>query len=160
MPVASTLQKYLDQANIPYDVVMHRHSATSLRSADQARIEPSCLAKGVLLEDNANERQYMMVVVPANHRVQLADLARHAGRQVHLAAETDAAALFPDCETGAIPPVGPAYGIETVWEDSLMGQPVLYFEGGDHECLVRVNAKDFLKLLPNCPHGHFSRPTH
>jgi hypothetical protein len=51
----------------------------------------------------------------------------------------------------------PAYGVETIWEDSLMAQPELYFEAGDHEHLVRVKAKDFIKLLPNCPHGQISR---
>lgn len=160
MSIAQTLQKYLDQAQVPYEVILHRHSATSLRSADQAHIEPSCLAKAVLLEDDAQRNHYLMAVVPATHRVQLSDVAREAGRALRLATEQEAAALFPDCEAGAFPAVGPAYGIETIWEDSLMGQPMLYFEAGDHERLVRLKAKDFLRLLPNCAHGHFSKPTH
>ncbi|MGH8705389.1 MAG: aminoacyl-tRNA deacylase [Burkholderiales bacterium] len=160
MPLAQKLQQYLEQTKVPYEVVMHRHTATSLRSANQAHIEANCLAKAVMLEDDRDESHHLMAVVPANHRVQLTEVAREAGRPMHLASEKIAATLFPDCEAGAFPPVGPAYGIETIWEDSLMGQPVLYFEAGDHERLVRVKAKDFLKLLPNCLHGHFSKPTH
>lgn len=160
MSIAQTLQKYLDQVQVQYEVIMHRHSATSLRSADQAHIDPNCVAKAVLLEEDAQQSRYLMAVVPATHRVQLSEVAREAGRAVHLATEQAAAALFPDCEAGAFPPVGPAYGIETIWEDSLMGQPTLYFEAGDHERLVCIKAKDFLKLLPNCGHGHFSKPMH
>ena len=98
-----------------------------------------------------------MAVVPATHRVDLSEFAGRAKCTVHLASEDDAARVFSDCERGAIPPLGPAYGVETIWEDSLMAQPELYFEAGDHEHLVRVKAKDFIKLLPNCPHGQISR---
>ena len=160
MTIAHTLRSYLDRSNIPYEIIVHPHTATSISSAHEAHIEPSCIAKAVLLEDDLEHSHYLVAVVPANHRVQLAALARQAGRPVHLATEKDAAGLFGDCETGAIPPVGPAYGVETIWEDSLMVGPVLYFEAGDHERLVRVMANDFPKLLPDCRHGHFSKPMH
>lgn len=158
MPIAYTVQKYLEQQQVPFEVVTHPHSVSSLRTADQAHVQPSALAKAVLVEDDLDHSRFLMAVVPASHRVQLDKLALRAGRPVHLATEEDAAGLFADCEAGAIPPLGPAYGVDTIWEDSLMEQPELYFEAGDHEHLVRLKAKDFIRLLPDSPHGQFSRP--
>jgi len=157
MSVALTVQKYLDQQQVPFEVVTHLHTGSSLRTADQAHIPAQRLAKAVLLEDNLVENRYLMAIVPATHRVQLSELSRQAGRPVHLATEEEAAWLFGDCEAGAIPPLGPAYGLETIWEDSLMEQPDLYFEAGDHEHLVHLRSEDFARLLPGCAHGMISR---
>ena len=158
MAIAHTLKSCLDQEHVPYEVIAHRHAATSLRAAETAHVDAGCVAKAVLLEEDLEHSHYVMAVLPASHRVVLPEVARRIGRQVHLATEEDAAGLFEDCETGAIPAVGPAYGVETVVDDSLIAQPELYFEAGDHEHLVRMKTADFLRLLGDCPHGRFGRP--
>lgn len=158
MTVAHTVLSYLEQRQVPFEVVKHPHTVSSLRTADKAEIQASRLAKAVLLEDDLEHDHYLVAVVPATHRVDVETVSRRVGRPMHLATEENAAGLFTDCEAGAIPPLGTAYGVETLWEDSLMEQPVLYFEAGDHESLVRVRAKDFIQLLPDSPHGQFSHP--
>jgi len=158
MPIAPTVQSYLAANKAAFDVVAHRHSASSLASANEAHILPARLAKAVLLEDEREPNRYLMAVVPATHRVEMARLSRQVGRPVHLAAERDAASLFSDCEPGAIPALGPAYGVETMVDDCLMEQPDLYFEAGDHEHLVHMETKELFWLLSECGHGEFSRP--
>ena len=158
MSIAHTVLSYLEQRQVPFEVVKHAHTVSSLRTADKADIQASRLAKAELLEDDLEHNHYLLAVVPATHRVEVETVSRRVGRPMHLATEEDAAGLFADCEAGAIPPLGAAYGVETVWEDSLMEQPVLYFEAGDHESLVRVRAKDFIQLLPDSRHGQFSHP--
>jgi len=149
---------YLAQHQTPFEVVSHRHTLSSLRTATVANIQPSRLAKAVLLEDDLEHSHFVMAVVPATHCVELAKLSKQAGRSMHLATEEDAAGLFADCETGAIPPLGPAYGVETILDDSLMEQPELYFEAGDHEHLVHLEARALFRLLSGCAHGQLSRP--
>ena len=61
-----------------------------------------------------------------------------------------------DCATGAIPPLGPVYGLDVIVDHSLMGQPEIYFEGGDHRELICVAGRDFPRLLPNALYGTFS----
>jgi Ala-tRNA(Pro) deacylase len=156
MSIPHTVRMYLEQRDIPFEVVTHRHTVSSLRTANRAEIEPSRLAKAVLFEDDFQHSHFYLAVVPASHRVELARLSQWTGRPLHLATEEDAAGLFADFEAGAIPPLGPAYGVETVWENSLMEQSELYFEAGDHESLVHVKAKDLIRLLPDCAHGQFS----
>lgn len=158
MTIAHTVQMYLLQHQTPFDVVTHRHSASSLRTANAAHIDAGSLAKAVMLEDDLKHSHYVMAVVPANRQVDLARLSRQAGRPLHLANEEDAAGLFADCDAGAIPPVGPAYGVETMWDESLMRPAELYFEAGDHEHLVHLKSADLLPLLQGCAHGEFSRP--
>lgn len=157
MFIPYTVQQYLTRSRVPFEVVRHEHSGSSLRTAEKAEIRPERLAKAVLLEDDLEHSHFMMAVVPATHRIEMDAMVREAGRPLHLATEEDAAALFTDCEAGAIPPVGPAYGVETFWDDSLVSQPEVYFEAGDHETLVHLKSRDFVQLLEGCRHGHFSR---
>jgi len=158
MSIAQTVKSYLAQHRTPFDVVAHRHSASSLNSASEAHILPSRLAKAVLLEDERQPNHFLMAVVPATHRVEMARLSRQVGCPVRLATEKAAAELFADCEAGAIPALGPAYGVETIVDDSLMEQPDLYFEAGDHQHLVHMETRELFWLLSDCKHGEFSRP--
>jgi hypothetical protein len=75
---------------------------------------------------------------------------------VTLATEDEAAALFPDCDPGAVPPIGTAYGLGSLVDESLDGKPEIYFEGGDHQTLVHVSGDAFRKLMENVPHGRIS----
>jgi Ala-tRNA(Pro) deacylase len=158
MTIAHTLKSFLDNQHVPYELVPHGHTMTSLRAADVAHVRASWVAKAVLLEEDLEHSHYRMAVVPASHRLQLSDAGRQLGRKVHLATEEDAAMLFADCETGAIPALGSAYGVETLVEDSLLGHPEVYFEAGDHEHFVRMSTPDFMRLLGDCPHGDIARP--
>jgi Ala-tRNA(Pro) deacylase len=158
MTIAKTVRHYLDEYRVPFEVVEHRHSASSLNTASEAHIPPARLAKAVLLEDEREPNRFLMAVVPATNRVEMARLSRRIGRPVHLAAEKDAAALFADCERGAFPALGPAYGVETVVDDVLMEQPDLYIEAGDHEHLVHMDTRELFWLLGECEHGEFSQP--
>jgi Ala-tRNA(Pro) deacylase len=69
------------------------------------------------------------------------------GRAVGLAAESDLARLFPDCEPGAAPPVGAPYGLKTLVDRVVLEQPEVFFEAGDHEHLVRMDGASFKALL-------------
>jgi hypothetical protein len=100
MTIAHTVQMYLAQHQTSFDVLEHRHAASSLRTARTAHIHAGSLAKAVMLEDDLKRSHFIMAVVPANRQVDLARLSRQAGRPVHLASEEDAAGLFGDCDAG------------------------------------------------------------
>src|SRR3974377_2035278 len=61
-----------------------------------------------------------------------------------------------DCVSGAIPPVGECYGLDTVVDDSIEEQPEVYLEGGDHETLVHMSHAQFASLTATARHGSFS----
>ena len=77
-------------------------------------------------------------------------------RNLGLATESELAGLFQDCAPGAIPPIGPAYGIETLVDESLLQMDDVYFEAGDHEELIHLSGKQFRELLAGARHGRYS----
>jgi Ala-tRNA(Pro) deacylase len=155
MAIASRVEGILRERGIPYDVVAHPHSGSSLETAELAHVPGSRIAKTVVLED---EQGYVAAVVPANNKLDLGELHRQLKRNLGLATEPELAQLFDDCEIGALPPMAMAYGVETVVDDSLAEQPEIYFEAGDHEQLIRVTGEHFQSLMGEVQHSCFSHP--
>ena len=153
MSVSTTVQNCIIREGIHYDVIGHPSTRDSMHTAEAAHIPGDQLAKCVLLED---ETGFLMAIVPATHRVELGALRRQLSRRLGLATEAELGGLFTDCQPGAIPPLGMAYGIETVLDESLTECTDIYFEAGDHLNIVRVTGKDFLKLLVGSRRGRFS----
>ena len=156
MGLAMKLADYLAAHPVPFDLVAHSHTRSSLQSAKSLDLTPGCLIKAVILEDE-NDR-FLMAVLPASRKVDLGELRRCIGHMLRLADEADLRERFCDCEVGAVPPIGNAYGMETIWDDSLMSRPDVYFEAGDHETSVHVKTRDFVGLLEGARHMDFSAP--
>lgn len=153
MGIAMKLSDYLDAKEVRYEVLNHPHSGNSMQTAKASNVPAQCLAKAVVLEDDTHA---VMAVLPASRRLQLRELQTISGHALRLATETDLKRLFKDCEPGAVPPVGAVYGIETIWDDSLMEQTDTYFEAGDHETLVHMKTRDFIGLMQGARHLSFS----
>ena len=155
MAMAITLREYLDELGIHYDVVKHTPTNSSMETAAAAHVPGDKLVKSVLLKD---DQDYLMAVVPSTYHVQLSDLpsmfSRHA---MELVPENEIAAIFTDCEVGAIPPIGNAYAIDMVVDNRLYDCDDLYIEAGDHESLLHINNRDFRKLVSDSPSGSFTR---
>jgi Ala-tRNA(Pro) deacylase len=153
MSIAKTVKSYLDSHQLSYEILQHPHTSSSAETADAAYIWDDQLAKSVLLED---ERGYVMAVLPASHRVDLKKLRHAMHRHLEFATEAELARIFGDCEVGAIPPLGEAYGIPVVWDDHLSNLGCVYFEAGDHEDLVYMGGAEFRQLLGGAPHCDFA----
>lgn len=156
MSVSGRLTHYFRQHHICYDIMLHEHTQSSLGTAVSARIPMCRLAKGVMLQDHDN--RHVMAVIPAGNRVYLPLLGERLKRELRLMKEHDVYRLFSDCEHGAIPPVGMAYHLETVYDEQLLAEQDLYLEGGDHRCLLHVKREDFQQLMGAQKHYHFSTP--
>jgi Ala-tRNA(Pro) deacylase len=153
MAVAETVQHYLEQHSVEYDLVLHPHTESSHGTAEAAHISEDHIAKAVIVKDSAG---YAMVVVPASNWVDVDHLRKELNRDFHLASEDELAKLFSDCEAGAIPPLGLAYGVETFLDQALTSLANVYFEAGDHEQLVHTTGDDFRTLLGGVRHGYYS----
>jgi len=153
MTIPQSVQNYLNLVGVPYEVIKHAHTADSAHSAQTAHVPGDRLAKGTVLSD---EQGYLIAVVPSTHRVDLGALHRHFNRPLGLATERELAGLFPDCEPGAIPPLGAAYGLDTILDQSLVGARDIYFEAGNHRELVHVSGSDFLRLMADTPRAKIS----
>jgi Ala-tRNA(Pro) deacylase len=156
MSIAASVEIYLSQTGVPYEVIEHPRTSDSTHSAQAAHIPGDQLAKCVMLEHDGG---YLMAVVPATHHVDLGVLHQRLGRELGLATEAELSGLFRDCEQGAIPPLGDAYGIDAIVDQSLVGVDDVYFEAGDHCALVHVSGRDFLRLMGDAPRDRISHHT-
>lgn len=153
MAIAMTLQEYLNRWGVDYEVVPHTHTISSLETAEAAHVPGDKLAKCVLTEDY---RGYLMVVIPASHEVEFDSLDEQLDRRLVLATEPELADIFTDCEVGAIPPLGEAYGMDVALDESLLACDDVYFEAGDHEDLIHMRGDDFRDLMAGAERGRFS----
>jgi Ala-tRNA(Pro) deacylase len=74
-----------------------------------------------------------------------------------MATERELANIFRDCDVGAIPVLGQAYGLDVVMDDCLCDRTDIYFESGDHEDLIHMRGDEFESLMRGAQHGEFSR---
>jgi len=157
MSMPSRLSNYLQRSGIHYDVMSHFHSHSSLETARAAHVVPHKLAKSVVLEDDEG---CVMAVIPADSRVNVGAIARLLGRSsLHLSDEQRLCELFPDCDRGAVPAVGMAWGMDTIVDDSLEDSAELYIEAGDHDMLIRMSQQQFRDLMRDVRHARICRPT-
>ena len=154
MAVSNQVQDYLRRNSVDFDVVPHPHAASGMRVAQAAHIAGDCLAKGVLLED---DQGWVLALVPATHRLRVGAVRRHLSRPVGLATEQVVSEAFSDCEPGAVPALGAAYGLRPLVDDALFGRDDIYLEGGDHCELLRMKGKAFDQLLKGSKCGVISR---
>jgi Ala-tRNA(Pro) deacylase len=154
MTIAATQQRYLVKRNAHYDLMLHRHSGSSHETAEAAHVPVSRIAKAVVVKDASG---YALVVIPASSMLRLSHLRRDLDRDFQLVSEAELGRLFADCEPGAVPPLGPAYGIETLLDEALTCLSDVYFEAGDHEQLVHLSGDEFLSLLGGARRGYYSR---
>lgn len=153
MSMSATLQECLRSKGTRYEIVRHPYSHSSIETATAAHVPGDRLAKTVVLED---EHGYVAAVLPSTHAVRLSELWAKTGRHLTLAKETDMRELFKDCDLGALPPVCTAYGMQTYLDESLARQPEVYFEAGDHEELVHMDADQFLALMDRAERARFA----
>jgi Ala-tRNA(Pro) deacylase len=152
MAIALTLQKYLADEHIDYDVIAHEPTMSSTRTAEACHIPGDRLAKGIVLR---GRKGYVLAILPASHRIRLADLRTELGEDVALATEDEIDQLFRDCAHGAVPPIGECYGLDVLLDDSISEQPEVYLEGGDHATLVHMSHAQFARLTADARHGRF-----
>jgi Ala-tRNA(Pro) deacylase len=152
MAVSKTLEHFLEAKGADYRIVRHGHAESANRVAHAAHVPGDQLAKAVLIVDDG---AYLLAIVPATRRLHLGRLHKLLGEHVGLATEAEVAKAFPDCSRGAIPALGPAFGLDSLVDESLLQQETVYLEGGDHESLVQIRGSDFLSLLGGPRRGDF-----
>ena len=154
MTIATSVREYLDRKHVKYEVIVHPPTQDAAHSAELAHVSGDKLAKAVILED---DNGYLMVVLPASHKLDLAVLGQELHREgLTFAGERELTTLFKDCERGAVPPLGLPYDIETVLDRSLADASEVYFEAGDHLTLIRLKGGDFRRLMDGVPQRSIS----
>lgn len=154
MSTSQTIAQYLTDRGVPFTIHRHPRTMTAAETARVAHVPEEAIAKAVALRDDEG---VFLAVLPAARNILLGELWRETHRPAHLATEAEIAELFPDCDLGAVPPFGEAYGLETIVDGHLFDEPVVYCEGGDHETLLELAGADFARLMESARLGAFAQ---
>ena len=145
MSISRTLKEYLDREHVHYEVLSHPEAFRAVAIAQTLHTPEKEMAKVVIVKV---DEQFVMTVLPASsqvdfHRLKDVFMTNH----VRLATEEEFKDLFPDCELGAMPPLGTLYGLPVYVDRSLTGDDEIVFEGGTHSEAIRMRYWDFAALV-------------
>jgi Ala-tRNA(Pro) deacylase len=144
MPVRK-LTNFLDDHEVKYVTISHSKHYTAPEIAASAHIPGKELAKTVMFR---MDDRMAMAVVPSSSRVNIELLQAACGAaRVDLATEREFKSLFPECETGAMPPFGNLYEMPVFADTKLAEDAEIAFNAGTHTELIRLAYRDFERLV-------------
>lgn len=144
MRAAPGLFELLDQRGLSYKSEIHPYAATAQGVAEAEHVTGFRVAKTVVAKVRDH---FKMLVIPAPKRVDWEVVKKHfREKEVRLATEEELRELFPDCELGAMPPVGELYHLEVYIDEELARQPEIIFNAGTHTETVEMRYADFAAL--------------
>lgn len=155
MATPLSIHAFLGGARVPYGLLPHAPAFSSQREAASLHVSGRGWAKVVVCIADGTPIQ---AVLQAHQIVDLEHLRLLAGaRRIRLASEDEIAALYPDCELGAMPPLGTLYGHRVFVDTALAQQPEIYFDAGTHRDAIWMWYESFDTAVH--PHvGTFARP--
>ena len=144
MECRAKLEKYLHDNGVEFQVMTHRTSYTAQETAAAQGVKGREVAKVAMVHADS---RIVMLVLPASFRIDFAKLKGLLGaREPRLATEEEFSGLFPDCNTGAMPPFGNLYDVPVYVDRSLAEDPEIVFPIGTHRETMKIAYKDYVRL--------------
>jgi Ala-tRNA(Pro) deacylase len=139
------IKDYLDSHNVKYIIISHSIAFTAQEIAASVHISGHEMAKTVIIKLDG---KLAMAVLPATYKVNFGVLKDIVGsKDVKLATEQDFQHRFPDCDLGAMPPFGNLWNMDVYVSERLSYNSDIVFNAGSHTELIRMNFKDYEKLV-------------
>lgn len=139
------IKDYLTHNAIKFELIKHSPAITAPHIAASAHIPGKDLAKTVIVKIDG---RLAMVVESANSKVDLSSLRRQLeAHNIELAHEAEFKPHFPDCETGAMPPLGNLYDMDVYVDELLSQNDAIAFNAGTHSELIKISYDDFANLV-------------
>ena len=135
--------KFLKRNKVYYQILVHPRRPTAMETAEVEQIPGKQVAKVVMAKV---DRKNVMLVLPSTYTVDLLKLTNTFGTlDARIEKESEFKDLFPDCEAGAMPPVGRIYHVPCFADKSIEESPEIYFNAGTHTESIKVPTQDFLR---------------
>jgi Ala-tRNA(Pro) deacylase len=146
MPIPDNISRFLDSRHVTYQSCTHSRAYTAQGTAQAQHLSGKRLAKVVIVV--LDNRKSIMAVVPANYRVDLERLGRLLNASwIRLATEDEFKDAFPDCELGAMPPLGNIYHLDVWVDEALRLYMDIAFNAGTHSEIIQMSFSDFEQLV-------------
>jgi len=144
MAIPQRIRDFLDSQGVQYETIHHSQAFTGQEIAHSLHVTGKKCVKAVAV---AGGDRTVLAVIPAPRRLNVGGLKTAMQvDQLEMLQESELTGLFPDCEPGAVPPLGNLYGVD-VWVDRAVADTEeILFCAGTHEDCIRMRYSDFAKL--------------
>jgi Ala-tRNA(Pro) deacylase len=144
MDCKAKLEKYFRDNRVKFQAMTHPTAYTAQEVAAAQKVKGKQVAKVVMVLADAKP---VMVVTPASHRIDFPKLKGVlTAKEARLAQEEEFAGLFPDCDTGAMPPFGNIYDVPVVVDRALTEDAEIVFQAGSHRDTMKIAYEDYARL--------------
>lgn len=141
MPVPKPLVKFLDKHGIKYDVLEHKTVYTAYDLSQTLRRELKEIAKTLAIKA---DQQYIIVVLPASHRADLAQLKKILGvKKLEILKEKKLADIFK-MKPGTVAPFAKFLGIPVYLDKGLLKNKLIIASAGSYTKKFQMKVQDFL----------------
>ena len=135
------LMDFAERNNVDVKFVMFEKPVRTIKESSEALKKPtSSFIKSIVFHEN--EKRYIAIVL-GNDRVNYDKLTDVMGVRAEIAKPHEVADKigFP---AGGVPPFG--FSATFVIDSKVMNKSFVYGGGGSHNCLVKINPKEILKV--------------
>lgn len=156
--INSRLKAFLDEHQIRYKTTIHSPAYTAQQTAQSMHIHGMNFMKSVIARVDG---EFTMLVLPAPYRIDLEGLkVALDAEDISLASETDFYELFPQCESGAMPPFGNLFNIAAHVAPCFGMDQIIAFNAGNHAEVIEMRFEDYIDLTkPQMLEAGYSAPT-
>ena len=145
MPLLEKLRNFLAANHAAYTHTVHPTAFTAREVASAEHLPAREVAKTVVV---FGDNGYHIMVVPATRLVDFQEVRLTLGlAHARLATEEELGRLFPDCELGAMPPIGSLYDLPVYLDSSLAGEDMIAFNAGTHHDVVHMRTAEYRALV-------------
>ena len=139
----SLVIEYLNARGVPYEVIHHDPSVTSLEEARAVHMDADHVLKAVVISTRGG---HAITVIPASRRLDM-HLVRKALEDpcAHLATEDELQCDFPSIELGGTPILGWLLDAETLVDPCVLQRDTVVFAAGTRTESVRVRTRDLFR---------------
>jgi Ala-tRNA(Pro) deacylase len=143
MTVTENLLAFLRENDADFEVVTHEPVTTS---EDAARVRNTPLEQGAKALVFLADGQPIMLVLPANQRVDRRAFKSAFGVKDLNMVSPDELREMTGLEVGAVPPFGRLLGLPTYVDERLLANPRLAFNAGSRTTSVLLETSDYERL--------------
>jgi Ala-tRNA(Pro) deacylase len=130
------LATWLASHGIEFEIHPHDPAYTARDTARAEGVDPHTFAKVVGL---AGPHGNVMVVLDATDQLAIHKVKELLGGDARLLTEGELSDLAPDWEVGAMPAIGPLFGLATYADYAVRDDPEISFNAGSHRLSARVD---------------------
>jgi Ala-tRNA(Pro) deacylase len=142
LTVFERLSSFLQGKGIEFSVLQH---APVFTSEEAAAVRGTSLASGAKALVCKADEQFVLIVLPADHRLASKLVRKEAGVKSLRFATREEVEQLTGLAPGSIPPFGSLFNLPTWCDSRLSEQPRINFNAGDHAISISMTYEDFLR---------------